>query len=124
VVTDPAGNFSTSNAIEVVVDNTAPSAGTQRYSSRTNSGHTQSPSIATGCTFNLSLAGNADANGTSVAYEVSTDGGTSWSSTTATQTTLLSYATLFRSVVTDPAGNFSTSNAIEVVVDNTAPSAG
>src|SRR5437879_3385301 len=57
-------------------------------------------------------------------YQVSTDGGTSWTSTTATQTSLADGDYQFRAVVTDPAGNSSNSNAIEVVVDNTAPTAG
>src|SRR5262249_61512835 len=61
------------------------------------------------------------ANGTSVAYQVSTNGGSSWSSTSATQTSLTDGDYLFRAVVTDPAGNSSTSNTIEVIIDNTKP---
>src|SRR5439155_1189127 len=71
-----------------------------------------------------SLSGNADLNGTSVAYEVSTDGGASWSSTAAIQTSLADGDYRFHAVVTDPAGNSSISNVLEVKVDNTAPTAG
>ena len=75
-------------------------------------------------TFDLSLSGNTDANGTSVAYEVSTQRRRLVTSTTASQSGLADGDYQFRAVVTDPAGNSSTSNAIEVIVDNTAPTAG
>src|SRR5207302_491861 len=89
VVTDPAGNSSTSNTIEVKVDNTNPTAGTLSFAGLSDSGSTDTPPITTDNNFTLSLAGNADANGTSVAYEVSTDGGTTWSSTGASQSSLV-----------------------------------
>ena len=72
VVTDPAGNSSTSNAIEVIVDNTDPTAGTLSFANLTDSGSSDSTPITQDGTFDLSLSGNTDANGTSVAYEVST----------------------------------------------------
>ncbi|WP_032925245.1 Ig-like domain-containing protein, partial [Mesorhizobium sp. LNHC229A00] len=112
VVTDPAGNSSNSNAIEVVVDNTAPSAGTLAFANLTDTGTPNTPAVTTDGTFDLSLSGNADANGTAVTYQVSTDGGTNWTSTTATQTSLADGDYQFRAVVTDPAGNSSNSNAI------------
>ncbi|MFQ3459989.1 Ig-like domain-containing protein, partial [Bradyrhizobium sp. UFLA01-814] len=124
VVTDPAGNSSTSNAIEVKVDNTAPSAGTLSFSNLTDTGTANTPPVTTDNTFDLTLSGNSDANGTTVAYEKSTNGGTTWTSTTSNQSGLADGDYLFHAVVTDPAGNSSTSNAIEVKVDNTAPSAG
>src|SRR5204863_526414 len=110
--------------IEVVVDNTAPTAGTLAFTNLIDSGSTNTPPVTTDGSFNLSLSGNLDANGTSVSYEVSTDGGTSWSSTGAVQTSLADGDYRFHAIVTDPAGNSSTSNVIEVVVDNTAPTAG
>src|SRR5204862_11677 len=124
IVTDPAGNSSTSNVIEVVVDNTAPTAGTLAFTNLVDSGSSESPAITTDGTFNLSLSGNLDANGTSVAYEVSTDGGATWTTTSAAQASLADGDYQFHAIVTDPAGNSSTSNVIEVVVDNTAPTAG
>ena len=75
-------------------------------------------------TFDLSLAGDHDANGVSVAYEVSTDGGTTWNPTSAGQSGLVDGNYLFHAVVTDPAGNSSTTGPISVIVDNTAPDAG
>src|SRR5207248_1473018 len=125
VVTDPAGNSSTSNVIEVVVDNTAPVAGTRSFAAGTltDTGSSQTPAITQGRTFDLSLSGDTDTNGVSVAYQVSTDGIT-WSPTTVSQTPLAYPTRRSSDLVTDPAGNSSTSNVIEVVVDNTAPVAG
>ncbi|MGY4478358.1 Ig-like domain-containing protein [Bradyrhizobium sp. USDA 3364] len=124
VVTDPAGNSSTSNAITVTVDNTAPAAGTLAFANLTDTGSSDPTPITKDGTFDLSLSGNADLNGTSVSYEVSTDGGATWSTTSANQSTLADGTYSFHAVVTDPAGNSSTSNAITVTVDNTAPAAG
>ena len=45
VVTDPAGNSSTSNAIEVIVDNTDPTAGTLAFANLTDSGSSDSTPI-------------------------------------------------------------------------------
>src|SRR5205823_5288557 len=120
-----SSDLSTSNVIEVVVDNTAPVAGTLSFAAGTltDTGSSQSPAITQDGTFDLSLSGDRETNGVSVAYQVSTDGIT-WSPTTVSQTTLADGDYRFRAVVTDPAGNSSTSNVIEVVVDNTAPVAG
>src|SRR5207302_11408900 len=70
-----------------------------------------------------SLAGDTDANGVSVAYEVSTDGGTTSTATSASQSSLADGSYKFHAVVTDPAGNSSTTSPISVIVDNTTPSA-
>ncbi|WP_186467467.1 Ig-like domain-containing protein, partial [Bradyrhizobium stylosanthis] len=124
VVSDPAGNSSASNVIAVVVDNTAPTAGTLSLTGYTDSGSSSADFNSTDKTFDLTLTGNADANGTSVSYEVSTDGGATWATTTSAQSNLADGSYQFRAVVSDPAGNSSASNAISVVVDNTAPVAG
>src|SRR5439155_917008 len=105
VVTDPAGNSSTTAAIAVIVDNTAPSAGTLTFANLTDTGTANTPPVTTDGTFDLSLAGNADLNGTSVSYEVSTDGGTTWTATTPAQSSLGDGSYQFHAVVTDPAGN-------------------
>ncbi|MGY8639448.1 Ig-like domain-containing protein, partial [Bradyrhizobium sp. 14AA] len=106
-VSDPAGNSSTSNVVTVVVDTSAPTAGTLSLSNYDDSGSSSADFNSTDKTFDLSLSGNADANGTSVAYEVSTDGGSTWSSTTAAQGDLADGSYQFRATVTDPAGNSS-----------------
>ncbi|MGY8638125.1 Ig-like domain-containing protein, partial [Bradyrhizobium sp. 14AA] len=124
VVSDPAGNSSTSNVVTVVVDTTAPTAGTLSLSSYTDSGSSSSDFNSTDKAFDLSLTGNADTNGTTVVYQVSTNGGGTWSTTTAAQSNLTDGSYQFRAVVSDPAGNSATSNVVTVVVDNTAPTAG
>src|SRR5947207_3252796 len=123
-VTDPAGNSSTSNTIEVKVDNTAPVAGTLSFSGLADTGSADSPPITQDRNFDLSLSGNTDPNGASVAYHLPYTTLFRSSPTTASQTTLADGDYLFRAQVTDPAGNSSTTNTIEVKVDNTAPVAG
>ncbi|WP_208608655.1 Ig-like domain-containing protein [Bradyrhizobium stylosanthis] len=123
-VTDAAGNSATSNTISVVVDNTAPTAGTLSFSGLDDTGSANTPAVTKDGSFDLSLTGSSDANATSVAYEVSTDGGTTWGSTTSAQDNLADGSYQFRATTTDAAGNTATSNAISVVVDNTAPTAG
>ncbi|WP_186467833.1 beta strand repeat-containing protein, partial [Bradyrhizobium stylosanthis] len=123
-VTDAAGNSATSNTISVVVDNTAPTAGTLSFSGLDDTGSTNTPAVTKDGSFDLSLTGTSDANATSVAYEVSTDGGTTWAATTSAQGDLADGSYQFRATVTDAAGNSSASNTISVVVDNTAPVAG
>src|SRR4029077_6830978 len=112
LVTHNAGNPPTRNTVEVVVGNTAPTAGTLSFANLTDTGHTDTPTpITQDGTFNLSLSGDSDANGVaSVAYQVSTDGGAHWAGTTANQLGLADADYQFRAVVTDNAGNTSTSN--------------
>src|SRR4029453_992942 len=125
VVTDPAGNSSTTPAISVVVDNTAPVAGTLSFANLSDTGSDDSPvDITQDGTFDLSLAGNTDANGTSVVYQQQLNGG-GWTNLASPNLVGLADGSYqFRAVVTDPAGNSSTTAAISVVVDNTAPVAG
>ncbi|MBD2221137.1 hypothetical protein H6G33_29620, partial [Calothrix sp. FACHB-1219] len=119
VVSDAAGNTSNSNVISVTVDNTAPTAGTLSLDNFTDSGASNSDNITTDQTFDLSLTGN-EASST-ISYEVSTDGGTEWTETTASQTDLADGDYQFRAVVSDAAGNTSNSDVISVTVDNTVP---
>src|SRR5207244_4308081 len=86
VVTDPAGNHSETTPISVVVDNTAPTAGTLAFVGLDDTGSSDTPAITKDGTFSLSLSGDTDTHGVSVAYQVSTNAGTTWSSTTADQT--------------------------------------
>ncbi len=72
-------------------------------------------------TFNLTLTGQE--TGASVAYQVSLNGG-AFATTTASQSGLPDGDYQFRAQVADAAGNTSTSNVIEVVVDTAAPAAG
>ena len=121
-VTDAAGNSSTSNVIEVVVDNTVPAAGTLSFANLTDTGTANTPPVTQDKAFDLTLTGQE--SGASVVYQVSTDGGLNWTTTAANQSNLADADYRFRAQVTDAAGNSSTSNVIEVVVDNTVPAAG
>ena len=124
MVTDPAGNSSTSNAIEVIVDNTDPTAGTLAFANLTDSGSSDSTPITQDGTLRPQperQRGSPTAPASPMRFRI--DGG-AWTSTTASQSGLADGDYQFRAVVTDPAGNSSTSNAIEVIVDNTDPTAG
>src|SRR5439155_21669199 len=84
--TSDVGNSFTTAAINATVDTVAPTAGTLSFTGLTDTGSSQSPAITQDGTFDLSLSGNADLNGTSVAYEVSTRSSTSLNSTHVTKT--------------------------------------
>ena len=121
LVTDAAGNASTSNIIAVVVDTTAPAAGTLSFANLQDTGTPNTPPVTQDTAFDLSLSGQEA--GSSVAFQVSVNGG-SFNPTTATQSGLGDGSYQFRALVTDAAGNASTSNIIAVTVDTTAPAAG
>ncbi len=121
LVSDAAGNSSTSNIIEVKVDTAAPASGVLSFSNLTDTGTTDAPPVTTDNAFDLTLAG-AEA-GTAVVYQVSVNGG-AFATTTASQNALADGDYVFRALVTDAAGNSSTSNSIEVKVDTAAPAAG
>ena len=105
----------------MVVDNSAPASGTLSFSNLTDSGTANTPPVTQDNAFDLTLSGQEA--GASVAYQVSLNGG-AFTATTASQSGLADGSYQFRALVTDAAGNSSTSNVIEVVVDNTAPAAG
>ena len=83
VVMDVAGNTATSSAITVTVGTSAPAAGTLALTNFADSGSSGTDFITQDKSFDLSLTGNEA--GSTVAYQVSADGGTSWSTTTAAQ---------------------------------------
>src|SRR5206468_3178611 len=123
-LTDPPFTYTTLFRSSVIVDNTAPTAGTLSFSGLSDSGSLDSPTpITTDGTFNLNLAGDLDANGVSVAYEVSTDGGTTWTATTATQTSLPDASYQIGRASCRERGYSSATSAISVIVDNTQPTA-
>ena len=121
-VTDAAGNTSTGNVILVTVDSTAPAAGTLALANFSDTGSSGSDFISQDKTFDLSLSGQE--SGSTVVYQVSTNGGGTWTTTTAAQSNLADGNYQFRAQVTDTVGNTSTGNVISVAVDSTAPAAG
>ena len=118
-VSDLAGNGSTSNVVTVTVDTTTPTAGTLALANFTDSGTSSSDFISTDNTFDLSLTGSE--SGSTVTYDVSTDGGNTWTPTTAAQSALADGSYQFRAQITDLAGNTNLSNSVNVTVDTTVP---
>ena len=120
-VIDAANNVGTTASQLVTIDTAPPAAGTLSFSNLTDSGTANTPPVTTDNTFNLTLSGQE--GGAAVAYQASLNGG-AFTATTASQSSLADGDYQFRALVTDAAGNTSTSNVIEVVVDNSVPAAG
>ena len=119
--TDVAGNASTTNSVQtIIVDSTPPAAGTLSFANLTDTGSSDTPPVTTDNSFNLALTGPE--SGASIAYQVSLNGG-AFTNTTASQSGLADGNYQFRALVTDAAGNSSTSNVITVVIDSTPPAA-
>ena len=118
-VEDAAGNQSFSNVITVLVDTTAPAAGTLSLGNFTDTGPSSSDFRTSDNTFDLSLAGQEA--GATVVYEVSTDGGSTWTTTTAAQSGIPDGSYRFRAQVSDLAGNTSTTTAVNVIIDTQGP---
>ena len=117
--TDVAGNASTTNSVQtIIVDSTPPAAGTLSFANLTDTGSSDTPPVTTDNSFNLALTGPE--SGASIAYQVSLNGG-AFTNTTASQSGLADGNYQFRALVTDAAGNSSTSNVITVVIDSTPP---
>ena len=117
--TDAAGNVSSASANYTVTVDTAISAGSLSLANYTDSGTSSSDIISTDKSFDLSLSGQESS--ASVAYQVSSNSGESWSSTSSEQSDLGDGAYQFRAEVSDAAGNTATTNTIFLTVDTNAP---
>src|SRR5204862_312439 len=116
-VTDNAGNSSNTTAISVIVDNTAPTAGTLTFANLADTGHTDTPTpITTDDTNNLSLSGGTDANADAgVVYQQNLNGA-GWTDLPGSSLSGLADGSYqFRAVVTDNAGNSSNTTAISLI---------
>ncbi len=120
VVTDAAGNVSTTATKSVTIDATAPAAGTLSLGDFTDTGSSSTDGLSSDNSFDLGVTG--EEAGASVSFEVSTDNGVTWSATTTAQAGLTDGSYQFRAVVTDAAGNVSTTATKSVTIDATAPS--
>jgi Ca2+-binding RTX toxin-like protein len=85
-----------------------------------DSGANNNDRVSNDNSFSLGLAGNG--TGT-ITYQRSTDGGTNWVNTTSGQNGLADGNYQFQATVTDTAGNKSTTGAVSVTIDRTAPTA-
>src|SRR5205807_7733992 len=117
VAYDVAGNQAASTPVtDRLVDNTPPNA------TMTNPGAYLRGSIS--LTSSTGDPGGSNASGVvNVAYEYSTDGGTSWQSTGSTfaSTSVADGNVGLHAVATDAAGNSTTSAAVQSLVDKTRP---
>ena len=121
-VTDAAGNSSLSDVQAITVDTTAPLAGRLVINNYDDTGSSATDSISQDSSFDLNVQGQEA--GARVEYQVSTDGGTTWTNTTAEQANLTDGQYQFRVKVTDVAGNSSLTEVQQVTVDSTIPVAG
>ena len=118
IVSDAAGNTSTTTAVSVTVDTVSGTAGTLAFSGFSDSGTNDSDLISNDKTFGLSLSGNT--TGGTITYQVSTNAGSTWTDTTYAEVTHTDGAYQYKAIVTDVAGNASTTSAITVTIDSTA----
>jgi Ca2+-binding RTX toxin-like protein len=122
-VSDAAGNPAVQATHGLTVDETAPAPGTLSFANFVDTGSADTPPVTQDKTFDLSLSGQETVAGTNTVYEVSTDGGQSWTATGVHQVNLADGTYQFHAATTDAAGNVATSNAITVTVDTHAPNA-
>jgi len=119
-VTDAAGNTAISGIQTVVVDTQSPSLPQLLFIDLQDRGASNTEWISQDRSFTLA-ASNVE-TGASTVFEVSTDNGTSWVTTSAQQTDLTDGRYIFRAVVTDMAGNARVSGLQVIVVESaTAP---
>lgn len=114
-VTDIAGNSSFSEVQLVTVDTTAPIAANLNIAELTDTGASTTDRITQDSSFKL-VATNAE-TGSNVEYQISTDGGNTWTATNAAQSNLADGSYQFRVITTDVAGNSSSSAVQSVTVD-------
>jgi len=115
VVTDVAGNKATTQGRTITVDNIAPVSSTLVLKNFEDTGTSTSDFISHDSTFDLSLK-DSEA-GSSVKYEISLDGGATWTPTDEGQTALSDGNYLFRGQVTDAAGNVTDIEEQAVTID-------
>ncbi|WP_174361106.1 Ig-like domain-containing protein, partial [Citrobacter gillenii] len=115
---DAAGRYSPVTELTFTLDQTVV-AGTLLLANFDDTGSSAIDLLTQDSTFDLSLSGQDTAS--TVVYQVSTDGGKTWSTTTAQQSALADGKYSFRSLVRDEANNVGYSNPVNVIVDNAAP---
>jgi len=119
VVTDPAGNVSTTNK-KLTVDNTKPSVSSVGTATIKNG----ATSVITGSGFFTQVAGVNDGTDVNITVGGSTPAGMTWVVNSNTQITITAGAgevTEGNIVVFDRAGNASTDTGKLLTIDNTAP---
>lgn len=119
--TDFAANESEASVpLAVTIDTVAPAAGVLSFTGLTDTGSSASDGITQDNSFGLNLAGNGAGT---VAYQRSSNGGSTWSATGTSQASLADGSYQFRAVVTDAPANSAATAVIQVTVDRSAPAA-
>ncbi len=123
VVTGSSGHVSpASSPVLFTLDTAAPSAGTLSLTGFSDTGSSSSDNLTSDNAFSLAVSGSE--SGATVTLQVSTDGGATFSTTTASQSGLADGTYIYRALITDAAGNTATTATQTVTIDRTAPSAG
>jgi hypothetical protein len=120
-LSDASGHTVTSAAQEVTVD-TQLSAGKLMLAALEDTGSSATDRITRDNSFTLQLS--SQEAGASVQYQISSDHGQTWQTTTASQSALTDGEYLFRAQVSDAAGNTSTTATQSVTIDTQAPALG
>ena len=117
---DQAGNASSlSSPLVITVDATAPAGATLVFANLVNTGGNANQIVTSDNSFTLNLAGAEQ--GAALAYEISTDGGRTWTATTVAQASLADGNYSYRVRLTDTAGNVGVTPVIGLAVDTIAP---
>jgi hypothetical protein len=118
---DIAGNTSANGQLgAVIVDVTTPAAGTLAFGADfTDSGSSPTDRITNDRNFSLSLSGQEA--GSTVIYQLSNNIGSTWTTTSASQSNLAYGSYQFRAIVTDVAGNTAYTTGQSVTIDTIRP---
>ena len=115
----PAQNSVIAAELESMAANRMTSAPLLKLANYDDTGNSSNDQLSKDSSFDLLLAGQAD--GSTITYQLSSDGGNSWRSTVAAQRNLYNGTYQFRAKVTDAKGSIQYSNSIAVTVDRVAP---
>ena len=118
---DAAGNLSAAAVGGGVTVSTTTSTVSLAFNGLSDTGTTDLPPVTRDNAFTLKATGLSD--GSTIAYERSTDNGLNWALTNDVQNGLTVGTYLFRAKVTDTSFNTVVTNVLEMTVDTTAPTA-
>ncbi len=118
-VTDKAGNTADTAVITTTVDTKATAGSLSFNGDYSDTGASATDGITKDNNFGVTLAGQE--TGSTVVYQYSTDGGTTWKVFTGTTQDWADGSYQFKATVTDKAGNTADTAVIKTTVDTQAP---
>jgi ELWxxDGT repeat protein len=116
-VNSATNTIKTTDTTNASIDAAAPAAGVLSLGDFVDSGASATDRITNDSSFSLALSGQEA--GSTITYQRSTDGGTTWSNTTTNQDKLSDGNYQFRALITDGAGNAAISNQQAVTIETT-----